>query len=177
MRATKMEIKEEESTPILPPDSPTQPPKVEVKLYREGKGPIDVIKCPLVGFEQDQLDVGSILDKYNLKSIYAFKPGSGRGVPVRFNPRNGRSILPYKNGSVIHVDGEPKDSLMKPVTRILVGVCAMSILIVLVMKESPQWAKNFNFSMPRIPPWILACAVIVFTRIRKRTKHFLEKRR
>ncbi|KAG9159522.1 hypothetical protein Leryth_019587 [Lithospermum erythrorhizon] len=93
------------------------------------------------------------------------------------DPRNGRSILPYKNGSVIHVDGEPKDSLMKPVTRILVGVCAMSILIALVMKESPQWAKKLNFSMPRIPPWILACAVIVFTRIRKRTKHFLEKRR
>lgn len=86
----------------------TKVPEVEVHLFRRGKGPIDVFKSSLGGWDQDQLEVRNILDKYGLKSLFAFNPGYGRGVPIRFHPRNGRSVLLYKDGSVIFVDGEPK---------------------------------------------------------------------
>ncbi|PIN02006.1 hypothetical protein CDL12_25484 [Handroanthus impetiginosus] len=178
---------EEEATPLLPNTSEpeqvqrrtrtvrTKVPEAEVHVYKQGKGPIDVIKTGLGGWDQDQLEVREILDKYGFKSVYAFTPGSGRGVPIRFNPRNGRSLVTYRDGSVIYLDGEPKDSLLKPITKILLGVAIITIMIVLVMKETPEWAKQLNFSGGRIPPWILACAVIVFTRMRKRTKTFLER--
>ncbi|KAI3459975.1 hypothetical protein Pfo_016638 [Paulownia fortunei] len=178
---------EEEATPLLPKSHEPDPsqqrtrtvrtnvPEAEVHVYKQGKGPIDVIKTGLSGWDQDQLEVREILDKYGFKSVYAFTPGSGRGVPIRFNPRNGRSLLTYRDGAVIYVDGEPKDSLLKPVTKILLGVAVITFMIVLVVKETPEWAKKFNFSGGRIPPWVLACAVIVFTRMRKRTKSFLER--
>lgn len=86
----------------------TKVPEIEIHLYRQGKGPIDVFKARLGGWDQDQLEVRDVLDKYGLKSIFAFNPASGRGVPIRFNPRNGRSMLPYKDGAVIYIDGEPK---------------------------------------------------------------------
>lgn len=86
----------------------TKIPQVEIHLFRRGKGPIDVFKSDLAGWEQDQLEVRNILEKYGFKSLFAFNPGSGRGVPIRFHPRNGRSLLPYKDGSVVYVDGEPK---------------------------------------------------------------------
>ncbi|KAH0680046.1 hypothetical protein KY285_021054 [Solanum tuberosum] len=154
----------------------TKVPEIKVHLYKQGKGPIDEFTSSLGGWEQDQLEVRDILDKYGLKSVYAFKPETGRGVPIRFNPRNGRSILTYRDGSEIHIDGEPKDSLIQPITRILVGVVVVTILIVMVMKESPEWAKKLNITGGNIPPWVLAAAVILFTRIRKRTKDFFGKR-
>lgn len=86
----------------------TKVPEVKVHLYKQGKGPIDEFTSPLGGWEQDQLEVRNILDKYGFKSVYAFKPETGRGVPIRFNPRNGRSILTYRDGSDIYIDGEPK---------------------------------------------------------------------
>ncbi|MCD7459684.1 hypothetical protein HAX54_041641 [Datura stramonium] len=112
----------DEATPLLsnlkPHPNPNPPnrtrsvttkvPEVEVHLYRRGKGPIDVFKAYLGGWDQDQLDVREILDKYGFKSIYAFRPETGRGVPIGFNPRNGRSIITYRDGSKIYVDGEPK---------------------------------------------------------------------
>jgi len=58
----------------------------------------------------------------------------------------------------------------------LVGVVVVTILIVMVMKESPEWAKKLNITGGNIPPWVLAAAVILFTRIRKRTKDFFGKR-
>ncbi|OIW06577.1 hypothetical protein TanjilG_03971 [Lupinus angustifolius] len=84
-------------------------PEVEIQLYHQGRGPISVFKSKLGGWEQDQLQVHDILQLHALKSIYAFNPGSGRGVPIRFNPRNGRSILTYRDGAVVYVDGEPKE--------------------------------------------------------------------
>ncbi|KAK9748706.1 hypothetical protein RND81_02G074600 [Saponaria officinalis] len=155
----------------------TKVPEVELRVFRQGKGPIAEIKSNLGGWDQDQLEVRDILDQYGFKSIYAFNPTtSSRTVPIRFNPRNGRSLLPYKDGAVICVDGEPKDSLIKPVTRIVVGVVLITILIAVVVTESPVWAEKFNMKGFRIPPWLLTCAVIVFTRMRKRTKDFLQKR-
>ncbi len=88
----------------------SQVPEVELQVFRRGKGPIEVVKSRLGGYEEDQLDVGDILEKYGFKSIYAFNPesGRGRGLAIRFNPRNGRSVLTYRNGSVVYIDGEPK---------------------------------------------------------------------
>ncbi|KAL3845862.1 hypothetical protein ACJIZ3_003265 [Penstemon smallii] len=180
------EIEEEEATPLLPNPEPeptpdkvrsvtTKVPEAEVHVYKQGKGPIDVFKTGLGGWEQDQLEVREILDRFGFKSVYAYTPGSGRGVPIRFNPRNGRSLLTYTDGAVVHIDGEPKDSLISPITKILVGAALITLMIVLVMKETPGWAKKLNFSGGRFPPWVLACAVILFTRMRKRTRSFLEK--
>ncbi|CAN4116397.1 unnamed protein product [Withania somnifera] len=154
----------------------TKVPEVKVHLYKRGKGPIAEFTSSLGGWDQDQLEVRDILDKYGFKSVYAFKPESGRGVPIRFNPRNGRSILTYRDGSYIYIDGEPKDSLIQPITRILVGVSVITILIVMVMRESPKWAKKLNLTGGNISPWVLAAAVILFTRMRKRIKDFFGNR-
>ncbi|RXI00245.1 hypothetical protein DVH24_037793 [Malus domestica] len=91
-----------------PKTARTKVPEVEVCLYRRGKGPIDTFKSGLGGWDQNQLEVGDILDKYGFKSLYAFNTESGRGVPIRFNPRNGRSMLPYRDGATVQIDGEPK---------------------------------------------------------------------
>ncbi|KAL8491458.1 hypothetical protein ACS0TY_023182 [Phlomoides rotata] len=119
-RVGEIEEEEEQAAPLLHKSAISDPslkknrsvrtkvPEAEVHVYKQGKGPIDVIKAGLGGWDQDQLEVREILDKYGFKSIYAFNPGSGRGVPVRFNPRNGRSLLTYRDGAVIYVDGEPK---------------------------------------------------------------------
>ncbi|XP_008456707.2 uncharacterized protein LOC103496571 [Cucumis melo] len=152
----------------------TKVPEVEIHLYRQGKGPIDVFKSSLGGWDQDQLEVRDILDKYGFKSVFAFKPDSGRGVPIRFNPRNGRSILTYRDGAEIFIDGEPKDSLIKPVTRIIFGVAIITILITFLSRDSQGWMKKLNIT-GNFPPWILACVVIVFTRSRKRTRDLLKK--
>ncbi|XP_027367324.1 uncharacterized protein LOC113873418 [Abrus precatorius] len=149
--------------------------EVEIHLFRRGHGPIAVFKSKLGGSQHNQLEVRHILHNHSLKSMFAFNPQSGRAVPIRFNPKTGRSILTYRNGAVIFVDGEPKDSLLKPVTRILVGVVLITIMILLVSRESPQWIHKLNFSGVNFPPLILACVVIVFTRMRKRTKDFLSK--
>ncbi|XWS15328.1 hypothetical protein CRYUN_Cryun35bG0086400 [Craigia yunnanensis] len=144
-----------------PRTAKTKVPEVEIRLYQRGKGPIDVFKSSLGGWDQDQLEVREIR--------------SGRGVPIRFHPRNGRSILGYNDGSVIHIDGEPKDSLIKPITKILVGIAVLTLLIALVVKDTPEWIKKLNILGGDFPPWVLACIVIVFTRIWKRTRNFLKK--
>ncbi|XP_021771509.1 uncharacterized protein LOC110735630 [Chenopodium quinoa] len=183
-----------ETTPLLKPTSEITPsttieeqqnrrsvktkvPEIELHVYRQGKGPIAVAKSTLGGWDQDQLEVRDIMEEYGFKCIYAFNPNDGgRTVPIRFHPRNGRSLLTYKDGSVISIDGEPKDSMIKPVTRIVVGVALMTVLIAVVVTESPVWAEKFNMKGWRIPPWVLTCAIIVFTRMRKRTKEYLQNR-
>ncbi|KAL1212458.1 hypothetical protein V5N11_034814 [Cardamine amara subsp. amara] len=173
----------EETTPLLEESQldgelrsknvTTKVPEVEIHLYRLGKGPIDVFKSNLGGYEQNQLEVRSILDKYGLKSIFAFNVEKGRAVPIRFH-RNGRSVLPYRDGAVIYIDGEPQDSLITPITRIIVGVVIVTLLITFLLKDPPAWIKNY-ISFGSFPPWVLACVVIVFTRARKRTRDFFKK--
>jgi hypothetical protein len=83
-------------------------PQVEVQLFRRGR-PVAVFRSPLGGWTQDQLEVGDILEQYGLKSVFTFDPAARkRGVAIRFNPRNGRSLLTYAPGSTIFLDGEPK---------------------------------------------------------------------
>lgn len=95
--------------PQTPRSVKTKVPEVEVRLYRQGKGPIAIFKSNLGGWDQDQLEVGDILHKHGFKSVYAFSPESGgRGVSILIHPRNGRSLLSYQDGSVISIDGEPK---------------------------------------------------------------------
>lgn len=96
------------ANPLSPGSVKAKVPEVEVRLYRQGKGPIAVFKSNLGGWSQDQLEVGDILHKYGFKSVYAFNPDSGRGVSIRIHPRNRRSLLSYRDGSVIFIDGEPK---------------------------------------------------------------------
>ncbi|KAF8411575.1 hypothetical protein HHK36_004130 [Tetracentron sinense] len=170
----------DESPPNPNPSSKTRTvktkvPEAEIHLFRRGKGPIEIFQSSLGGWDQNQLEVRDILEKYGFKSLFAFNTRSGRGVPIRFNPRNGRSLLSYADGAGIFLDGEPKDSLVKPITKILLGVAVIMLLITFLLKETPQWAKYSNFSGGNFPPWILACVVIVFTRMRKRTRNFLKK--
>lgn len=126
---SRMEEKSEQGEPIseetdagadLPRDETAAPvaesvkakaPEVEVHLFRQGRGPVAVFRSKLGGWDQDRLEVQDILDKYGFKSLFAFNPSSGRGVSIRFSPRNGRSLLPYADGAVIFVDGEPKVSI------------------------------------------------------------------
>lgn len=119
----------------------TEVPQVEIHLYRRGKGPIDVFKLDLGGWEQDQLDIRNILDKYGFKSVFAFSPGSGRGVPIRFHPRNGRSLLPYKNGSLIYIDGEPKVKL-KTYSSLLISFCFFIFKLLSVWLQRKFWIQR-----------------------------------
>jgi hypothetical protein len=83
-------------------------PEVEVQLFRRGRR-VTVFRSPLGGWSQDQLEVGDILEQHGLKSVFAFDPATRkRGVAIRFNPRNGRSLLTYAPNSTIFLDGEPK---------------------------------------------------------------------
>lgn len=175
----------DESTPLLssqntdsmPRSAQKEVPEVEINLFRQGRGPIAVFKSRLGGYEEDQLEVREILEKYNFKSVYAFNSVHGRGAPIRFYPRSGLSMIPYNDGAVIAVDGEPKDSVINPITRIVAGVAVMTLLIVLIIKEAPQWAHKLNFSGGYFPPWVLALVIVVFTHLRKRTKDFLLSKR
>ena len=64
---------------------------------------------------------------------------------------------------------------MKPVTKILLGVAVITFLITLTLKETPEWVQKLNIFGGNFPPWILACVVIVFTRMRKRTRDLLKR--
>ncbi|XP_006644618.1 uncharacterized protein LOC102712307 [Oryza brachyantha] len=173
---------QEESTSPAPNGKPGSEapagPEVEVKLFRRGRGPVAEFRSPLGGYTQDQLEVGDILERHGLKSVFVFDPVSRtRGVAIRFHPRNGRSLLPYVSGSTIFLDGEPKDSLLKPVTKVMIGVAAMTAVAAVLLKEAkmPEWLKGSKLGNLNFPPWVLACMVIVFMRLRKRTKDAMKK--
>lgn len=114
----------------------TKVPEVEVHLFRGGKGPIDVFKVGLGGWEQDQLEVRDILDKYGFKSLYAFNSGAERGLAIRFNPRNGRSLLTYKDGAVVYIDGEPKVLLEKLKFLFCLILCVFAIYFCFVAEKN-----------------------------------------
>jgi hypothetical protein len=70
-----------------------------------------------------------------------------------------------------------QDSLLKPVTKVMIGVAAMTLVIAVVLKEAkmPEWLQASNLGKLNFPPWVLACMVIVFMRLRKRTKDVMKK--
>ncbi|KAG2253940.1 hypothetical protein Bca52824_084076 [Brassica carinata] len=175
----------EETAPLIDDSQPsgetrsqsatTKVPEVEIHLYRSGKGPIDVFKSNLGGWEQDQLEVRAILEKYGLKSIFAFNVEKGRGVPIRFQ-RNGRSVLTYRDGATVYIDGEPQ----------VISLFFLRILLIVFDSDDCYAVNNVSNEGPasvdqeqhlhwELPPWVLACIVIVFTRARKRTRDFFRK--
>uniref|UniRef100_A0ACD5VYS6 Uncharacterized protein n=1 Tax=Avena sativa TaxID=4498 RepID=A0ACD5VYS6_AVESA len=159
-------------------DAAAAAPEVEVQLFRLGRGPVAVFRLPLGGYMQDQLEVGDILEKHGLKCVFAFDPASrSRGVAIRFNPRNGRSLLPYAADSTIFLDGEPKDPLLKPITKMMISFCAMAVVAAVLLKEAkmPEWLKESKLGSLNFAPWVLACVVFVFMRLRKRTKDVMKK--
>jgi hypothetical protein len=68
-----------------------------------------------------------------------------------------------------------QDSMVMPVTKVLVAVTLLTLLVAIFFKETPKWLKSSNLSSLNFPPWVLACIVIAFSRLRKRTKDVLQK--
>jgi hypothetical protein len=70
-----------------------------------------------------------------------------------------------------------QDSLVKPVTKVMIGVAAMTLVIAVFLKEAkmPEWLEASKLGNLNFPPWVLACMVIVFMRLRKRTKDVMKK--
>lgn len=65
--------------------------------------------------------------------------------------------------------------MIKPITKILFGLAVTTLLLTFLLKDTPEWLKKLNVSGWNFPPWVLACVVIVFTRMRKRTRDLLTK--
>ncbi|GJW62676.1 serine/threonine-protein kinase/endoribonuclease IRE1 [Tanacetum coccineum] len=65
-------ISQKQDSPTTTKRVTTKVPEITIHLYKSGKGPIDIFTSSLGGWERDQLEVGDILDKYGLKSLYAF---------------------------------------------------------------------------------------------------------
>lgn len=69
-----------------------------------------------------------------------------------------------------------QDPLVKPITKILLGVAVITLLIAIFVKETPRWLDISKLtSNSTLPPWVIACMIIAFTRLRKRTKNLLKK--
>jgi hypothetical protein len=104
------------TTPLLQPTAVARDPFVEVRLYRRGAGPVALFRSRLAGPRRDRLDVRRIQAEHGLRALFAFKPGdSRRGLQIRHDPVAGYSALPFRNGAVIVLDGEPKVCLGLPV--------------------------------------------------------------
>eukprot|EP01018_Ginkgo_biloba_P032067 Gb_09091 [translate_table: standard] len=148
--------------------------EVEVHLYIRGKGPIHVFKATLGGWDEDRLDLQQIMDDYGLKALYAFSTRSGRGLRLRINPRNGLSILPY-TGKLVCIDAEPKDSLIKPISKILLVLAVFTFLAAMVLREPPQWIHKVKFLGGGSFSWTVAIIIFVFSRLRKRIRDILKR--
>lgn len=103
------------ATPLLRPTAASRDPFVEVRLYRRGAGPVALFRSRLTGPRRDRLDVRRIQAEHGLRALFAFKPGeSRRGLRIRVDPAAGYSALPFRDGAVIVLDGEPKVSKIGP---------------------------------------------------------------
>jgi hypothetical protein len=103
------------TTPLLQPTAVARDPFVEVRLYRRGADPVALFRSRLAGPRRDRLDVRRIQTEHGLRALFAFKPGdSRRGLLIRPDPVAGYSALPFRNGAVIVLDGEPKVCIDRP---------------------------------------------------------------
>lgn len=63
--------------------------------------------------------------------------------------------------------------------RILVGVALIAIMLMLVYGDigisTAEWVQKLNVSGVDYPPLIVACVVVVFSRMRHRTRRFLKR--
>lgn len=67
--------------------------------------------------------------------------------------------------------------MLKPITKMVIGVAAMTVVAAVLSKEAkmPEWLQASKLGKVSFPPWVLACIVIVFMRLRKRTKDVMKK--
>eukprot|EP00252_Welwitschia_mirabilis_P010723 TRINITY_DN24161_c0_g1_i1.p1 TRINITY_DN24161_c0_g1~~TRINITY_DN24161_c0_g1_i1.p1 ORF type:complete len:177 (-),score=21.71 TRINITY_DN24161_c0_g1_i1:318-848(-) len=142
-------------------------PEIEVELYVKGKGPIHVFRTPLVGWDQDRIDLLHIMEEHGFKALYAFNPNSGRGLRLRFNPRNGLSLLPY-HARAVRIDGEPKDSLLMPISRVLLLLAFLTLALSMILRDPPEWVQKLKFLQGDSFPWTWVTFVVVLIRLRKR---------
>jgi hypothetical protein len=58
----------------------------------------------------------------------------------------------------------------------VIGLAAMTVVAAVLFKEAkmPEWLSS-RLGAVNFPPWVLACMVIVFVRLRKRTKDAMKK--
>ncbi|KAK3164090.1 hypothetical protein QOZ80_1AG0012540 [Eleusine coracana subsp. coracana] len=159
------------ATPLLRPTAVARDPFVEVRLYRQGAGPVALFRSCLAGPRRDRLDVRRIQGEHGLRALFAFKPGdSRRGLRIRADPAAGYSALPFRDGAVIVLDGEPKESWTKPVSVIVAGVLVPAVMAMVAVNGVPEQLRSSKVVNGLFPPWILISAVIIFARVRTRPR-------
>uniref|UniRef100_A0A0E0JEZ8 Uncharacterized protein n=1 Tax=Oryza punctata TaxID=4537 RepID=A0A0E0JEZ8_ORYPU len=161
------------SAPLLEPAASPRDPSVEVWLYRRGAGPVTVFRSALVGPRRDRLQVRAIQAEHGLRALFAFKPESSlRGLRIRPCPvaGGGCSAVPFRDGAVIALDGEPKGSWTKPAAVIVAGVLVPAVMVAVAMKGVPEPLRSSRVVNAVFPPWILASAVIIYARVRTRPR-------
>ncbi|XP_024540006.1 uncharacterized protein LOC112349586 [Selaginella moellendorffii] len=150
-------------------------PLVEVELFIDGKGPEHVFKAPLGGWDQNRLDLEQIMIDYKLRAIYAYSLSSGRGQRLRYNPRNGLSMLPYsgKSDSVIRLDGDPKRSRLVPVIKIGVGIGFIVAMVTCIFVDfSRDWIQALrNASAGRMMLVVCFVTMIILQISRQARSH------
>ncbi|TVU21478.1 hypothetical protein EJB05_31114, partial [Eragrostis curvula] len=164
-------VRDSLTTPLLRPTAIAREPFVEVRLYRRGAGPVALFRSCLAGPRRDRLDVRRIQAEHGLRALFAFKPeGSRRGLRIRPDPVAGYSALPFRDGAVIVLDGEPKESWTKPVSLIVAGLLVPAMMAVVAVKGVPEPLRSSRVINGLFPPWILVSAVIIFARVRTRPR-------
>lgn len=159
------------ATPLLRPTAVARDPFVEVRLYRRGAGPVALFRSRLAGPRRDRLDVRRIQAEHGLRALFAFKPGDNRrGLRIRPDPAAGYSALPFRDGAVIVLDGEPKESWTKQVSVIVAGLLVPAVLAMITVNGVPEPLRSSKVVNGLFPPWILVSAVIIFARARTRPR-------
>lgn len=123
--------------------------QVQVELYVEGQGPVQVFSEPLKGYTQNRLDLERIMRTHNLKAIYAFSSTSGRGNRLFWDPRNGLSRIAYsgKPDAIIRLDGDPTEPFSLMLGKLLFGFVLIGGLACLTLADSlPDWLGFFRDS-------------------------------
>ncbi|XP_040383735.1 uncharacterized protein LOC121055363 [Oryza brachyantha] len=160
------------TAPLLEPAASPRDPSVEVRLFRRGAGPVAVFRSPLVGPRRDRLQVRAIQAEHGLRALFAFKPEAPlRGLRIRPDPATGGcSAVPFRDGAVIALDGEPKVSWTKPTSVIVAGLLVPAAMVAVALKGVPEPLLSSRVVNAVFAPWILASAVIIFARVRTRPR-------
>ncbi|XP_066316995.1 uncharacterized protein [Miscanthus floridulus] len=163
------------AAPLLEPTATARQrvPFVEVRLYRRGAGPVAIFRSDLSGPGRDRLDVRRIQASQGLRALFAFRPEGprrGRGLRIRCDPAAGYSALPFRDGAVIALDGEPRESWTKPVSVIVAGLLVAAVMAAVAVNGVPEPLRSSRLVNGMFPPWILVSVVIIFARARTRPR-------
>ncbi|CAH8359322.1 unnamed protein product [Eruca vesicaria subsp. sativa] len=143
----------------------TKVPEVEIHLCLTEGGPIHVFKWNLGGEEQDHLEVRPIFEKYGLETIYAYTVDNARGgvvhVPIKFDPTSARSLLTFRDGTVVHIIGiKHKNPVIEAIKNIVLATVFGTLLKMFLLWITPD----------SIPPWVAVCIIIVVSFGRKSSR-------